>query len=107
MISDVIDWFKGLFGDTAEQVTDRANDTMDQVGGDAGEALGTLQDTGQDLAGEGYGQAFVEEGLAGAQENVTETAQGFQDQAEMLGGIAEDPWGAAEDEARNRLGGEG
>ncbi|MBQ1083282.1 MULTISPECIES: hypothetical protein [Nocardiopsis] len=107
MISDVIDWFKGLFGDTAEQVTDGVSQTLDQVGGGAEEAVGTFQETGQDLVGQDYGQV-AEDALGGVTEgvtdNVTESVQGFQEQAETIGGIAEDPMGAAVDEARDRFG---
>jgi hypothetical protein len=110
MISEMIDWFKGLFGETAEQVTDGVSQTLDQVGGGAEEAVGTFQETGQDLVGQDYGQV-AEEALGGATEGVTdqvsEGVQGFQEQAETLGGIAEDPLGAAVDEAGNRLSGQG
>ncbi|MFE1169791.1 hypothetical protein [Nocardiopsis sp. NPDC058789] len=107
MFSDVIDWFKGLFGDTAEQVTDGVTQGLDQVGGGAEEVVGTFQETGQDLVGQDYGQ-FAEDAMGGVTEGVTdqvtEGVQGFQEQAETLGGIAEDPMGAAVDEARDRFG---
>ncbi|MEU3017403.1 MULTISPECIES: hypothetical protein [unclassified Nocardiopsis] len=102
MISDVIDWFKGLFGDTAEQVTDGVSQTLDQVGGGAEEAVGTFQEVGQD-----YGQGVAEEALGGVTDSVAEGVQGFQEQADTIGGIVEDPMGAAADEARSRLTGEG
>jgi hypothetical protein len=111
MISEVIDWFKGLLGDASEQAAEGASQALDQVGGGAEEALGDFQETGQDLAGGDYGQAVAEEALGGVTdgvtESVTETAQGFQDQAQTFEGAVEDPLGAAGDQVRDRLGGEG
>ncbi len=111
MISDVIEWFKGLLGDAGEQVADGVNETLDQVGGDAGETLGEFQEVGQDLASGDYGQTLAEAAVGGATESVsdgvTEATQGFQEHAEAVGGVVEDPLGTAGEEARDRLGGEG
>lgn len=94
MLSDVFEWFKGLFGDTA-------GDLIDGVGGSANEAGAAIEDLGDGAVGgfvqDGGLDTVAEEAQEGALGEVTETAQDFQEQARTWGGIAEDPMGAATD----------
>ncbi|MEV2278329.1 hypothetical protein AB0I72_22355 [Nocardiopsis sp. NPDC049922] len=83
MFDDAIEWFKGLFGGAAEEMTQGVTETL---GG----------------AAEGA-QAYGEDAFGGA----AETVQGFQDQADAVGGIVEDPGGAAADAATDHLYGDG
>ncbi|MFB8764928.1 hypothetical protein [Nocardiopsis alba] len=116
MFGDVIEWFKGMFGGGADELVDGASGALDQAGAGAEDLMGTAQEAGQSF-GEGMvGEQFLQDsGLdaaaqdlqEGALGEVTETAQGFQEQAETWSGVAEDPMGAAADEIRGRLTGEG
>ncbi|MBR8741181.1 hypothetical protein DSY14_05460 [Nocardiopsis sp. MG754419] len=100
MLSDVFEWFKGLFGDTAGDLVDGMSGAADQAGA-AVEGLGEgavgefAQDSGLDT--------LAQEAQEGALGEVTETAQGFQDQAETLGGVVEDPMGTAADGIRGQI----
>lgn len=100
MLSDVFEWFKGLFGDTAGDLIDGAGGAADEAGA-AVEGLGDgavgefAQDSGLDTV--------AQEAQEGALGEVTETVQGFQEQAETWGGIAEDPMGAAADGIRGHI----
>ena len=100
MLADVFEWFKGLFDDTAGELVDGVSGAVDEAG-TAAEGLGEgavgefAQDSGLDTVAQ-----EAQEGVMG---EATETAQGFQDQAETLGGIAEDPMGAATDGIHDRI----
>ncbi len=102
MFSDVIGWVKGLFGATADEVMDGATGALDRSGSGVEEALGTAQEIGRGL--ETGTESFLQDGGAtdlaqdfqeSAPAGVTESAQGFQEQTQALGEIAEDPWDAA------------
>ena len=120
MFDGMIDWFKGLFGGAAEEAVQGVSDTL-------GSGMDTAQETAQTF-GEGaaggftedaqaYGeealggvtesaQAYGEEAVGGFTESAGETVQGFQEQADTVSGIVEDPGGAATDAARDHLSGE-
>ena len=114
MFDDLIDWFKGLFGGAAEEVTQGVTDTLESTGADTAvetaqgfgeEAYGGVAESAQAFGEEAYGgvteeaQAFGQEALGG----VTEGVQGFQDQADVVGGVIEDPGAAAADAARDQF----
>ena len=90
MFDDVIDWFRGLFGGVAEETVAGAADAAQAFGE---EVVGGAAESAQ---------GFGEEILGGAA-GVTE---GFREQADAVGGVLEDPGGAATDAARDRLFGE-
>lgn len=110
MFNDVIEWFKGLFGDTAGEVVNGATDTLDHLGPGVEDTLGSAQEMGPGVEGNA-GQFLQDSGVTDLaqdfQENalgeVTEPAQGLQEQAQALGGIAEDPWGAAAEGVRGQF----
>ena len=129
MFDDLIGWFKGLFGGAAEEVSQGVTDTLEGTG--VGSAVESAQGFGEETYGgavesaqafgeEAYGgaaesaQAFGEEAYGGVTEQaqaygqdalggVTEGVEGFQDQADTIGGVIEDPAGAATDAARDQF----
>lgn len=129
MFDDLIDWFKGLFGGAAEEVTQGVTDTLESTGADTAvetaqgfgeEAYGGAVESAQTFGEDAYGgvaesaQAFGEEAYGGVTEEaqafgqealggVTEGVQGFQDQADVVGGVIEDPGAAAADAARDQF----
>ncbi|MFI6575704.1 hypothetical protein ACIBFB_07865 [Nocardiopsis sp. NPDC050513] len=94
MFDDVIEWFRGLFGGAAEEMTQGVSETLGGAA-ESAEAYGEGAVGGATEAAQAYG----EDALGGA----AETAQGFQDQADAVGGIVEDPGGAAADAAADHL----
>ena len=114
MFDDLIGWFKGLFGGAAEEVTQGVTDTLQGTGVDTAvesaqgfgeEVYGGAVESAQAFGEEAYGgvaeqaQAYGEDALGG----VTESVEGFQDQADTIGGVIEDPGGAAADAARDQF----
>ncbi|WP_116243742.1 hypothetical protein [Nocardiopsis sp. FIRDI 009] len=101
MFDDVIDWFKDLFGGATEEVAQGVSDTVAEAGSGLGAAQETAQSFGEDAMGTATetAQGYGEEALGGA----AETAQGFQEQAGTVGGIVEDPGGAATDAATDHF----
>lgn len=100
MLTDVFEWFKGLFGGTAGDLIDGVSVVADEAGTAAeGLSEGPIGEFAQDSGLD----AVAQEAQEGAMGEMTETAQGFQEQAETWGGIAEDPMGAAADGIHDRL----
>ncbi|WP_159945057.1 MULTISPECIES: hypothetical protein [unclassified Nocardiopsis] len=97
MFDDLIDWFKGLFGGAAEEAVQGVSDTLGagvESGQDAAAAFGE-----EAAGGVAEAQALGEEALGG----VAQAGEGFQEQADTVSGVVEDPGGAATDAARNHL----
>ncbi|RNL85294.1 hypothetical protein EFW17_09435 [Halostreptopolyspora alba] len=87
MFDDLLEWVKGLLGGATEDVTQGVSNTVEGSFPDVAEEAGSY---GQDVAGEAAG-------------GVAETAAEAQEGVNDVGGVMEDPGGAATDYADEQL----